>query len=695
MDDTAELRRGPGGAQDSEPPPRDSLTDARELKCPACGRVSGPDVYFCAGCGFRFRQLDDESEAPTKRDARDQADPLVGRTIADRYQIVELIGRGGMGVVYRVEHTRMAKAMAMKLLHGELARDKEIVRRFRREAEAVSKLDHQNTVQVFDFGRAEGMTYLVMELLAGRDLGVVLTQEGSISFARMAHIAVQICASVQQAHDRGIVHRDLKPENVRLINKHGDADFAKVLDFGLAKLRDNEEHARASITREGFLVGTPYYMAPEHIRGDAVDARSDVYALGALMYKAIVGVPPFWANTPVAVLTKHLNDEPIPPTKRSPRHDLPKIADEIILKTLAKDPADRYQSMSELRAALADYLGEIGIDVDSGRVREPTSESRVSAGAISSSVGKVKVATRGDVDRYERRLRLAAYAQGLAVVLLLVLGGAGIVGLIEHAGGVRIRGLGESEPNDTPDEATPLARGEAFTAYFGRRRDATHGDTDIYEIDSSDAARVATFEVSPPPNIDVEMDLFRHDRSESILHVDAAPVGRAEHVANFPLEATRYFLRVREVQAGRVFPTENVSDTYAVRWDTHDAAANEEHELNDDIPRANPIAMGASSSSDVRSAFIGWNDDRDVFCLSADVPAAVFEAVGEGIDLVLTIHEPLTDREHVVQSPGMGHVERWTSEGPVAAHTCATVTQAASAERSSENGAYTISVRAP
>jgi serine/threonine-protein kinase len=245
VDDTAELRKERGAAHDSEPPPRDSLVDARELKCPACGRVSGFDVRFCATCGFRFKQDDDGTEGTRKRDTRDQADPLVGRTIADRYQIVELIGRGGMGVVYRVEHTRIAKAMAMKLLHGELARDKEVVRRFRREADAVSKLDHPNTVQVFDFGRAEGMTYLVMELLSGRDLGAVLAQEGTISFARMAHIAAQICASVQQAHDHGIVHRDLKPENVRLLKRRDDDDFVKVLDFGLAKLRDNEEHARA------------------------------------------------------------------------------------------------------------------------------------------------------------------------------------------------------------------------------------------------------------------------------------------------------------------------------------------------------------------------------------------------------------------------------------------------------------------
>ncbi len=657
------------------------MPDLRELVCPACGRVSGSDVRFCATCGFRFKPGDDEAEAPPGgREMRDEADPLIGRTIADRYQIVELIGRGGMGVVYRVEHTRIAKAMAMKLLHGELARDKEVVRRFRREAEAVSKLDHQNTVQVFDFGRAEGMTYLVMELLPGKDLGAILQHEGTISFARMAHIAVQICASVQQAHDRGIVHRDLKPENVRVMSRRDDPDFVKVLDFGLAKLRESEETARASITREGFLVGTPYYMAPEHIRGEPVDARTDIYALGALMYKAVVGVPPFWATTPVAVLTKHLNDPLVPPTKRSQRQDLPKIADTILGKALEKSPADRYQSMSELRDALAEYLQELGIEVDSGRVRGPT-DARVST-----SAARLVVATRGDVDRYERRLRFAAYAQAVLVAVLIAAGIGGAVWLFDH-GAPHMHALGETEPNDTPEQATELAAGETFSAYLGRRHDATHGDTDIYEIDAPGGD--VSIDVTAPPNVNIELDLYRHDRSEPILHVDQQGVGRAEHVASFPLDHTHYYLRVRE-SGGVVFPTENVSDSYTVRWAPHVPASGEEHELNDDIAHAGTLRVGDSVHG-----FIGWNDDRDVFCLAEDAPGVVIEASGEGLDLVLTVREPVTDREHVVNEPGHGALERWTSSGPVLAHTCATVTELAGSERHSEDGAYTLSVRTP
>jgi tRNA A-37 threonylcarbamoyl transferase component Bud32 len=691
-DETAELAtHGPMAAARDEPRPRESMPDIAELVCPACGRVSALDVRFCATCGFRFKAGEDESvDAP--KGSRDQADPLVGRTLADRYQIVELIGRGGMGVVYRVEHTRIAKQMAMKLLHGELARDKEVVRRFRREAEAVSKLDHQNTVQVFDFGRAEGMTYLVMELLPGRDLGAILQQEGTISFTRMAHIAVQICASVQQAHDRGIVHRDLKPENVRILTRQHDPDFVKVLDFGLAKLRDNEETARASITREGFLVGTPYYMAPEHIRGEPVDARSDVYALGALMYKAIVGVPPFSATTPVAVLTKHLHDPVVPPTKRAQRPDLPPAADEILLKALEKKPADRYQSMSELREALATYLGEVGIDVDSGRLREPTLEGRVS-----SDTQRAVVATRGDVDRYERRLRLAAYAQAMALAMLAALGVFGAVWVYDH-GTPHIRALGESEPNDTPEEATPADEGMGLQAYLGARHDHTHGDADVYEIDTTEIAHHAalgtttmiSIESTAPPNIDIELDLYRHDRADAILHVDLGGVGHAERAMNFPVEATRYFLRVREVENGVVFPTENVSDPYEVRWTVRPSAEGEEHEFDDDTTHATALGIG-----ETRHAFIGWNGDRDVFCVDAEAPALAFDVAGAGLDLVLTVREGEGGSEHVMNAPGVGTPEHWTSEGPVPAGTCATITELEGSERTSEDGAYTVHAHAP
>ncbi len=656
---------------------REGDTGERELVCPACGRVSAFDARFCAVCGFRF-------QAGEEGDARDMADPLIDRVVADRYRIVELIGRGGMGVVYRVEHTRIGKQMAMKLLHGELARDKEVIRRFRREAEAVSKLDHPNTVQVFDFGRSEGMTYLIMELLSGKDLGAILTTDGAMGFSRMARIAVQICGSAQQAHERGIVHRDLKPENVRILSDRSEPDFVKVLDFGLAKLRESEEQARASITREGFLVGTPYYMAPEHIRGDSVDARSDVYALGALMYKSVTGVPPFWATSPVAVLTKHLNDPIVPPSVRAPQKDVPEAADRIIVRTLQKDPRDRYQSMRELREALAEHLTEIGLDPGSGRQVVPSSVA-----AIRTDSGtEVKLATRGDVDRYERSLRYATYAGRALVALLVVALGAGLAwGFSRNH--VIAREAWEIEPNDAPEHATPLPAGVAYSGHIGARHDSTTGDADVFLIENPGGApRPLSFVLSGLPNMDLMVEVYRRDRSAPVLVLDAAGTGQPEGVPNFPFEGPALLLRVRERWEDVTFPTENVSDVYTLRWDFHAPGDDEEQEVNDDRTRAGEVSIG-----DTVNGFIGWNGDRDVFCLSSDVPGVVFEASGEGLDLTLTVSEPVTDREHVSSDHGAGEPERWESTGPVAAHTCVAVSGADGVERRLDASAYRLLVR--
>jgi eukaryotic-like serine/threonine-protein kinase len=657
---------------------REGETGEQELVCPACGRESAFGARFCAACGFRFGQGEGEAA-----DARDVADPLIDRVIADRYRIVELIGRGGMGVVYRVEHTRIGKQMAMKLLHGELARDKEVIRRFRREAEAVSKLDHANTVQVFDFGRSEGMTYLIMELLSGKDLGTILAADGSMPFARMAAIAVQICGSVQQAHERGIVHRDIKPENVRILSDRSEPDFVKVLDFGLAKLRESEEQSRASITREGFLVGTPYYMAPEHIRGDSVDARSDVYALGALMYKALTGVPPFWATSPVAVLTKHLHDPIVPPSVRAPNKAVAEAADRIIVRTLQKDPADRFQSMRELREALAEHLQEIGLDPGSGRLTLPANVAhRTDSGT------EVKLATRGDVDRYERSLRYAMYASRALLAVGVIVGGAGL-GWLFSGRAVIARDAWEREPNDAPDEATPLPRGIDYSGHIGARHDSTTGDADIYVLENPGGEpRTLSFAVSGLPNMDVLVELYRRDRSAPLIVVDAGGTGQPEGVPNFPFEGSSLLLRVRERWEDVTFPTENVSDVYTIHWDFHERAEGEEQEVNDDETRAREISIGETATG-----YVGWNGDRDVYCLAEAVPGVSLEASGPGLDLTLTVSEPVTDREHVRSEHGEGEPERWHSPGPVAAGTCVAVTGALGVERHLDESAYTLRVR--
>src|SRR5262245_20530890 len=209
-----------------------------------------------------------------------------------------------MGVVYRVEHLHLGKTAAMKVLSPDTAAKPEMVRRFRLEAQSVSKLNHPNIVQTFDFGQADGALYLVMEYIKGDDLASLLKREGPWTFARAARFFAQVCSGLTEAHEAGIVHRDLKPENLMLVRRREGAEHAKVLDFGLAKLRERGADAPA-ISSGGQVIGTPYYMAPEQVRGETLDARADVYSLGATLYRVLTGVPPFAVANERAVEAHH------------------------------------------------------------------------------------------------------------------------------------------------------------------------------------------------------------------------------------------------------------------------------------------------------------------------------------------------------------------------------------------------------
>ncbi|HXS17315.1 MAG TPA: serine/threonine-protein kinase, partial [Polyangiaceae bacterium] len=324
-------------------------------------------------------------------DGLSTADPLIGATVADRYRIISMIGRGGMGVVYKAEHSKIGKVMALKLLTGELARDRDTVRRFKREALLVSKLSHPNTVQVFDYGSVGGLTYLAMEYLSGRDLGDMLDQSGPCSFEQIAKIAIQACGALKEAHDQGMVHRDIKPENLFLTRGPAGEEVVKVLDFGLAKLRESKD--LNEITSSGNIVGTPYYMPPEQVRGEEVDARGDVYAMCALIYTCITGTHVFEAASPVVVLTQQVTGRVIPPHERAPHLSIPVGVSNILLKGLEKSPQDRFPSIAALQDALAGQL-------------QGTSFTRLQLPEqITFETGEAEAATRDEVERYERTLR--------------------------------------------------------------------------------------------------------------------------------------------------------------------------------------------------------------------------------------------------------------------------------------------------
>src|SRR6185295_2712151 len=247
---------------------------------------------------------------------------LIGVTISDRYRIERLLGEGGMGAVYQAEHVLMRKRMAIKVLHPEMTRVDEVVKRFEREAMAAAHIDHPHVVTATDFGKLDdGSFFLALEYVEGKSLREVIAQ-GPLELGRALHIARQIASGLGRAHSIKIVHRDLKPENVMLVERDGDPDFVKVLDFGIAKVQIGEltagdVDAAASpgqpvLTQAGMVYGTPEYMAPEQALGQNVDARADLYALGIITYEMITGTRPFNAESKVALLGMQVT-APVPP----------------------------------------------------------------------------------------------------------------------------------------------------------------------------------------------------------------------------------------------------------------------------------------------------------------------------------------------------------------------------------------------
>jgi len=605
--------------------------------CPVCGRRNPPDARFCGGCGQGLS----EGEQPRPDTV---ADPLVGRVIADRYRIVELLGRGGMGVVYKVEHIHIGKLMAMKLLHGELARDRNTVRRFQREAEAASRLSHPNTVQVFDFGRSEGLMYLVMEYLEGRDLGELVREEGHLDFERVARIGAQVCASVAEAHDNGVVHRDLKPENVMIIQTADGREIAKVLDFGLAKLRDHT--GSMSVTRAGAIVGTPYYMSPEQIRGEQVDARGDVYAIGAMLYKAATGVPPYVAKTPMGVLTKHLTEELVLPSRRSGFH-LPGEADAIIGRAMDKAADKRHQSADELREDLVAYLESVG-----SVLSDPTMSRPLSTRSAAAAGG---AATRADVDGYERRLR----ARGIFgyLMLAILVGGLGVGAWFawQEYDARDVVPTAESEPNDQPENADELPADVSIQGSLGKRQSTELGDVDLFRITNPGGSRrLLDLHISGLPNIDLVVDVVRAGESDPVLSADGAGVGGDEHIRGFPLTDSTYLIRVRERWISGELPTENISDEYTIRYELLEQAEGEESEVNESLELANELAVGGR----IRGR-IGWGGDVDAYCIPGTVDEGYVELSGvESLDLRLRTVDRVLQRSRIFDEGGIGEVER-------------------------------------
>jgi len=300
-------------------------------KCPKCGSEYSDATTLCPSDGVALEQT---------------GDSLIGQTLAGKYRIDEKISEGGMGSVYRGTHVLMEKTVAVKVLRPSLAADEKIVARFSREARAASRISHPHALSVTDFGEDEGRVFLVMEYLQGRTLKEVIRSEGPMTLSRVVQIVKQVGGALEAAHDEGVVHRDLKSDNIMLLSAVS-GDYAKVLDFGIAKINEPEDGYDVELTAPNLVIGTPQYMSPEQCsHSGKIDARSDIYSFGIIVYEMLVGHVPFTAESPTAIMLKQMQDAP--PSVLAERADLPMGVAHVIARALSKRPEDRYQRAGEM-----------------------------------------------------------------------------------------------------------------------------------------------------------------------------------------------------------------------------------------------------------------------------------------------------------------------------------------------------------
>ncbi len=572
----------------------------KPLPCAKCGYLADPTAghaNFCPKCGADLRQ--DSQEDGTLTHA------LVGEVIAERYRLIALLGEGGMGAVYKAEHIRMGKTLAVKVLRGSFATDPGAVARFRAEAQIVSRLSHPHTIAVFDFGElADGGFYLAMEYVPGKNLATVLGEQHKLPEVRAAAVGEQLLGSLAEAHDAGIVHRDVKPANVMLMETRSGEDFVKVLDFGIAKLRgapggsSSGTFGSLSETSVGAIIGTPNYLSPEQARGDTLDARADLYSVGALLYELASGRCPFVAPNPLAVVSAHLTNRPPPLREVAPEASEEYAA--IVHRALEKKPDDRFQSADEMRAALL-RLGEPsaagGERPESLRARETT--------------GDLQIANRQDFADLERQIealkrsRVAAplsVAAVLALALLAVWRWPDVYAFLRERAPRAAEALpaalrpadfydgNEHEPNDSTAQANPLpippgadgrvAAGVAqMKGHIGAKISDSNGDVDVFRVEVPKTDRPLAIHAEwygdkPGEGIrglDVVLTLNRDRGGDAarrsaplIASVDRGGPGRPEELVAAVAPGT-YYLAVREKHPEGAVPVEKPTDWYHLR----------------------------------------------------------------------------------------------------------------------------------
>jgi serine/threonine protein kinase len=308
--------------------------------CPVCERKYEDEMRMC---GVDGTPLKSQSLQTPIRD-QPVRDPMVGRFVKGRYQIMRRLGEGGMGTVYLAEQVSIGRKVALKLLRGNYAMDDEFIERFRREARLAASLNHRNIVTVYDFDQGDDESlFIAMEYLDGEKLSDVIRREGPLDINRAVRLCLQFAEGLEAAHHAGVIHRDIKPDNIMVVGEEG-VETIKLMDFGIARLRDVAGASR--LTRPDVIMGTPAYMAPEQAEGKETSERTDIYALGVVLYEMLSGEVPFKANTPAAVLLKQIQESPV--ALRKLRREVPSEIERIVMQALEKKPERRQQAMRDL-----------------------------------------------------------------------------------------------------------------------------------------------------------------------------------------------------------------------------------------------------------------------------------------------------------------------------------------------------------
>ncbi|MBL8909134.1 MAG: protein kinase [Archangium sp.] len=498
------------------------------INCPQCAKQLDGEPNFCPACGCDLRGLSGTSDTLDG--------PLKEKLIDARYRILEKLGEGGMGAVYKVEHVRMGKVAALKLMRPDHAVDKALKSRFLQEARVVAKLSHPNTVQVFDSGELEdGGLFIAMEYVPGKDLAWHLKAHGPMGEGQAASIGAQLLSSLQEAHEAGIIHRDLKPANVMLVRrrKSGD-DQVKLLDFGIAKLQESE--GRKSTT--GDFIGTPAYMSPEQIRGDNLDPRSDLYSLGCLLFELVSGKQPFDGPTPISVLTQHY-EAPVPRvTDARPNATISPAFQSVIERAMQKRPADRWNDAEAMRVALEHLQKSLG--------SKPAEFTPMPVDVTD------KMLSREDFDSFERSLKMRRTIAPIIALAIVAALGIGVFRWWTHQG-TSVVSSSEKEPNDRAEQATAIALSTPVQGAIGAT--TTEGDRDLYVTTVGAGPHRITLSGVADLNLTLEFlqmervereDGTRADKLQRRLFLDDQSLGEPERIDALQLTAGEFFIRVEE-----------------------------------------------------------------------------------------------------------------------------------------------------